>query len=765
MLFSIGQDTEVRIPIGASSNQSVTEDGGAILWAVKERIQVFLPAEEYPSDPRERTNFLRDLRRPHTVTVRVIGYDDAQDIWTVSRREMLNGNPWQDEVPNWKQGCTIKRMHVTNVHADQVYGEIMPGVEGRVSLHEIREHISIRDELAVVPLVGDYIIGYVKAPEFINRVVPLDVISYFRHMESEARDESHSPMIPVFYSTEKYVRSKNLITSTALRAVLVVDDEERYLEAMKNRLESDGLNVVCADSLQSAMIHAGLFGSEEDKDTVSDIDVAIIDINLSKADPIEGLKFAKQLRDHRPEIKILLMSGDPGIRKNLAQGDSLELQIHGFIAKPFGFSRLRAELAKVALAAPVLPTSLLSPDVDAVNLTPNRPEKELENVAMQRVQDFCERVGADKVALFALHPISLDTDVIVGAKPTKLWQGRGWGFWRHKLRQSPVRDVAIDSISILEEDALIDSHYPRHRWLQRAYGYRSCLGVPVRVVGEHAYCLFAFHVSCNAFTEEHKRVAEMAAVELAAIVEKERLLRIFEAETRYVTSGITLNVLGHELGTILSTIALNSETIIDLIDTPGKQSSDYRAQAIELREAANHSIEICEAFLELARKGQVKPVSVRDCIERAFLFAKRRVEEMDVRLVACEIPDTIYVRAERAVLEQALFNLFINAAEQSQLFGIRQGRIEISSHYSEENSNHVQVFVKDNGPGIHYCWWDEIFKPGFTTKRQGSGLGLHICQRALESLTGTIRVLSSDLWVGTTFVLTMPAALSGEEGK
>lgn len=119
MPLAIGQDIDVRVARDKNPYQTDTTYGDATLWAVQESIKVFLPASEYPTDPINQRDFLRELRSPRTVTVRVIEYDEVESLWLVSRREILHGHPWKDEVPEWIPGQTVKRMRITNVHGDK----------------------------------------------------------------------------------------------------------------------------------------------------------------------------------------------------------------------------------------------------------------------------------------------------------------------------------------------------------------------------------------------------------------------------------------------------------------------------------------------------------------------------------------------------------------------------------------------------------------------------------------------------------------------
>ena len=757
-----GQDIEVRVPPHQFPQNVVTDDEGAKLLIIGENIKVFLPSDEYPADPVERREFLRELRRPSAVTVRVLERDEVADSWIVSRQAVLLGNPWRDDVPQWILGETVKRMRLTNVYGDQIYGEIAPRVRGTTSLPPIRDYLKGAGGQLDVVLVGDYLVGFVKELDDVHQLVTLDVEGYLRYLEEEQ-------ISPPSLSTDSSVnfnespRDRTRLPVLQFQRILIVDDDPRYLQALKRRLEADGVKVLVSetagDALSIVRVESEKEGAQTDNEVSHDIEMAIVDVTLNpKGDHIGGLRLASELSQLRPKIKLLLTSGDPSARSKLAKGDRMKLKVHGFIPKPFGSVRIRSALSRAAAATPQKPSSFLSLPDNTLDLTPRRFGTDLEEISKTRIESFQKRVGAENVILFSIHPISLVTKVVAGPRSVREWDGRGWkDFWRQKLSQSPVRDVAIDGTSLLVHDAKSHLSFASNRWLQRAYGYRSCIGVPVRAVGEHAYCLFAFHSSTYQFDETQLNVAEAYAAEMAALLEKERLLRILDAETRYITSGITLSVLGHELRTTLGTAALNTEEVVDLADGRSQQVSDFLAPAQDAREAVRRSVDICEMFIELARKSYVRTVPVRKCVDRAIRFAQHRVKELNARIVIGQIPDKVQVLVERVALEQALFNLLVNAAEQCQLFERRPGQIEISVDYQPEPSPMVTIRVQDNGPGIHTCWWEEIFEPGFTTKQEGSGLGLHICYRSLKKMGGTIKVLSSDLWAGTVFVLTLPA--------
>lgn len=703
MALRIGQNVNVRVYPHGNPSEAVT-DRGATLYVEGQDTRVFLPAIEYPEASDDRHTFLRDLRMPRVVTVRVTDYDETTQTWEVSRKALASGDPWEAEVRCWRPGQDIQRMRVTSVHGNQIYGEIIPGVVGTTSLRAILQYLgkqnsaTSQDETSAVVLIGDYLKGYVGTPDDDQQIVPLDVVTYLQDLDRQEPSRPH-PSLVVDQSTHRADEPHNG-PGLPIKTVLVVDDDPKSLAAIARRLQAEGLTVLTSRSLREAESTSWLSGDQYEP---PDIDVAIIDVNLNPSgDQIDGLRLASKLPEHHAGIKILLMSGDPDVRQRLARGDAMGLAVHGFVTKPFGPIRLRTELARaIARPAPAPPTSFLSHEPNGIDLA-HRAARRRISLIEQRVEAFCKCVGAEYVALFAIHRLTLVTNVIAGIRPLHQWDRQGWNFWHHKLRQSPVRDVAMDGKAFLEKDAREGNRIPRNRWLQRAYGYRSCLGVPVRVVGKDAHCLFAFHASENKFTAGHQNTAEMYATELAAVLEKERLLQVLEAETRYVTSGITLNVLGHELRSTLGTAALTAQEVYEMSAEPLINPEAFQVPVQDLREAISRAVAICETFVDLARRGSPRAVSVRDCIERAARFAQRRVEELEGYLEAGDLSKDLFIRAERVAVEQTLFNLFVNAAEQCKQFG-RQGRIRVTVEHTDKPGPQAHILVTDNGPGIHSC--------------------------------------------------------------
>jgi signal transduction histidine kinase len=110
------------------------------------------------------------------------------------------------------------------------------------------------------------------------------------------------------------------------------------------------------------------------------------------------------------------------------------------------------------------------------------------------------------------------------------------------------------------------------------------------------------------------------------------------------------------------------------------------------------------------------------------------------------------VTADRSQLKQLLANLFQNAI-QAMPAG---GRISVASaEVSQEGRRFCRLQVRDTGSGIAEDIRDMIFKPYFTTKKQGAGLGLTIVERIVFDHGGSIR-FETQAGAGTTFIIDLP---------
>jgi PAS domain S-box-containing protein len=143
-----------------------------------------------------------------------------------------------------------------------------------------------------------------------------------------------------------------------------------------------------------------------------------------------------------------------------------------------------------------------------------------------------------------------------------------------------------------------------------------------------------------------------------------------------------------------------------------------------------------------------QPIPIREFLERVARLALEHELGRDVRFIH-EGPADLAVSADPVLLEQVLWNLYLNAAESMK----GKGEIRISSRATADG---VELTVGDSGSGIPPELLDKLFRPFVTTKTTGTGLGLALCRKIVEAHRGTIGIASQP-GQGTTVTLRLPS--------
>jgi ActR/RegA family two-component response regulator len=127
-----------------------------------------------------------------------------------------------------------------------------------------------------------------------------------------------------------------------------------------------------------------------------------------------------------------------------------------------------------------------------------------------------------------------------------------------------------------------------------------------------------------------------------------------------------------------------------------------------------------------------------------------------IRLHVDEVPEELAVHANYTELQQALLNLCLNAI-QAMPDG---GTLTLAANREEvDGAEQVSLCVSDTGSGMDAQIQAQLFTPFFSTKSDGTGLGLMSCKRIVESYQGRIEV-HSEAGIGSTFELKLPVRQS-----
>ncbi len=225
--------------------------------------------------------------------------------------------------------------------------------------------------------------------------------------------------------------------------------------------------------------------------------------------------------------------------------------------------------------------------------------------------------------------------------------------------------------------------------------------------------------------------------------------------------------LAHEIKNPLSTIGLNAqllqESLEELPIDPDERGRLSRRLGT-LRREVDRLRGILTDFLEYAGELRLdrRPTDLRTLVEELADFFHPQAAQQGVRLRTDtgEGPPPI-ASVDPGQMKQAILNLMLNAV-QAMTAAAPDGRareliLRVRSCREPDNTPAVAVHVIDTGPGITPEALEKIFKPYFTTRSGGTGLGLPTARRIVEAHGGRIDV-HTEVGRGSDFAIVIPAA-------
>jgi signal transduction histidine kinase len=201
-----------------------------------------------------------------------------------------------------------------------------------------------------------------------------------------------------------------------------------------------------------------------------------------------------------------------------------------------------------------------------------------------------------------------------------------------------------------------------------------------------------------------------------------------KAEQNEVWTGMSKET-AHQLGTPISSLLGWMELL--------KQSSIESKMVEEMQRDASRLEKIADRFSKIGSKPTLQSTDLNSILSESLEYIRSRgPENIDYIL---DIPEkTIYANLNETLFEWVIENLLKNAIDAIE------GGGRIILHAVETSQNFI-IDVEDSGKGIAKSRFRTVFKPGYTTKKRGWGLGLSLSRRIIQSYHhGKIFVLSSD---------------------
>jgi len=255
----------------------------------------------------------------------------------------------------------------------------------------------------------------------------------------------------------------------------------------------------------------------------------------------------------------------------------------------------------------------------------------------------------------------------------------------------------------------------------------------------------------------HPDDGESAGIPLAAIIFRDVTALRRSAEQNVETQkveAITQLAAGvaHEIGNPLNSLNIHLQLLQRCLRHSA--DADTAAEGLDLVGVAVQEVSRLDAivhnFLRAIRPSppQLQPVALAAILAETLKFMRREIEDRDIRVEAALPEQLPRILADPDQLRQALFNILKNSMQAMTGGGLLRLACSLPG-------DSLELRIEDNGKGISSADMAHIMEPYFTTRQDGTGLGLLVVERILRSHGADFSIESSE-GEGTVFIMRFP---------
>lgn len=221
------------------------------------------------------------------------------------------------------------------------------------------------------------------------------------------------------------------------------------------------------------------------------------------------------------------------------------------------------------------------------------------------------------------------------------------------------------------------------------------------------------------------------------------IVSLKRADQNFIWEGMSRET-AHQLGTPISSLMAWRELLMaQAVDPMVVQEMGKDIQRLEM---------IADRFQKIGSSPKLEPCDLGILVMKAVAYLQPRISKGVSISVLDEPEEAVYVLASEQLIAWVFENLIKNAVDAMQ----SKGAISIRYGAGEE---HAFIEIQDTGKGLPRAQWEKIFRPGYTTRQRGWGLGLSLARRIVQDYhKGRIYVRHSELGVGTTFRILLTLA-------
>lgn len=544
--------------------------------------------------------------------------------------------------------------------------------------------------------------------------------------------------------------------------ILIVDDEEVILQLLSRILEENGYSVQVARDGNVAF----------DKIKKDFFNLLITDLKMPKLD---GLDVLREIKKVNPFIEVIIITGYPTIESAV---EAIKIGAFDFICKPFDLQEINETVNRCLEQQKFAINHIeLGELMTLFEISKAIPANTNINFLLERILDSALGiVKAKRGSILLLDEKTQELSIKVARgiseeviRDTRIKLGEGIS-GRVSKEGKPVLVMNIDR----------DPRFQTNN--ESRYETKSFLSIPL--VSKYSYpegnilgvINITDKISGESFTEREQTLLSVLGGEAVAAIENYRLYsklqekikilehivkELDETENMLIQSekmsavGQLASGIAHEIRNPLATVLMGVDSLgLSLNENNNEEKKDIEM----IKQSVIRANNIIMDLLQFSRtsKLQVQQVKVCKIMDEVVSLIKNRAYLNNVQINRDYKDEDISIDADANMLQQAFFNLCINAIEAMPKGGELTLNI-YSIGNLEKKQDEVVIEVIDTGVGIPEEILLKIFNPFFTTKEpgKGTGLGLSIVHMIIERHKGTINV-ESQLNLGTKFTIKLP---------
>ncbi|BDC42544.1 trifunctional serine/threonine-protein kinase/ATP-binding protein/sensor histidine kinase [Paraburkholderia terrae] len=353
-------------------------------------------------------------------------------------------------------------------------------------------------------------------------------------------------------------------------------------------------------------------------------------------------------------------------------------------------------------------------------------------------------------------------------------------FSSETLPVSIVHAVARTQEKLVLDDACDSPAYAQDDYVRR-HRPRSVLCVPLMRYAMLVGVLYIENnLAANVFTSAKAALLEVVASQAAFALENARLyeelfeqnrqrakaedqlrnaLGDLERASRLKAMGELVASIVHEVGQPLAAVDTSASAALRWLNRNPPEIGETRDMLTHIGLSATRARAIIQGLRAKARRAepQFTTLDLNEALREAAALVAGQLDAMAITLELRGLDCPVQVRGDRIQLQQVAINLLTNGAEA--MASLAQGERKLRLICTSDDGAPVCVSVEDRGSGIDPQIAGRLLEPLFTTKENGMGMGLAICNSIVEAHGGTL-TLSPRESKGTRATFTLPRFVS-----